>query len=345
MDRRRFLQQGLGAIGGAGLISAGLSDVAGATPTADPSPAPSAAPGTDGIVAVPVPPLWAAYGQLFSTARYVDLSHTLTPQTPIWYGFDPSRVAFRPARSGNASVKAVGQPFTYAQDGFEATEYVLPTDQYGTQLDPPAHWNPSYPAIDELPTTQALRPMIVISIFEHVATDFGYSLTVSDVLAWERAHGMRVPPGCVVMVRSDWYKGWEDPEFVARTPFPSVSLHALQFLHLERGILFHGHEPLDTDSTPTLEGEDWLLNNGYLQAEGVAHLDEVPEVGALLTTGFPKFKGGTGGFARFVAICPEGWDHGQVPGGQPEAPMKRFEEPLHWDPVTGTRNRSTTPSG
>ena len=37
----------------------------------------------------------------------------------------------------------------------------------------------------------------------------------------------------------------------------------LKFLHEQRHILFHGHEPLDTDSTPTLEGEAWLLQNGY----------------------------------------------------------------------------------
>jgi kynurenine formamidase len=43
------------------------------------------------------------------------------------------------------------QPFQ--KDGFEATNYDLSTDQLGTQLDPPAHWNPDYPAIDELPAT------------------------------------------------------------------------------------------------------------------------------------------------------------------------------------------------
>jgi hypothetical protein len=35
--------------------------------------------------------------------------------------------------------------------------------------------------------------------------------------------------------------------------FPGVSLEALQFLHEEREILFHGDEPLDT--TPNLEAK------------------------------------------------------------------------------------------
>ena len=188
--------------------------------------------------------------------------------------------------------------------------------------------------------TLALRPLAVISIVPQVQRDFGYALTVDDIQQWERAHG-RVPAGSVVMVRSDWHKGWNDPEFVARTPFPGVSLAALKFLHLERQILFHGHEPLDTDSTPTLEGESWLLNNGYLQAEGVANLDQVPETGALITIGFPKFKGGTGGLASFVAICPKDWPHGERRGDRPDAPFDKFEQPLAWDATTGTRTRTS----
>lgn len=284
------------------------------------------------------PGLWATYEEHLRDARYVSLSHVLEPRTPVWFGFDAARTAFRPAVSGNPAVKAPGQPFRYEEDGFEATEYLLATDQFGSQLDPPAHWNPFYPAIDELPATIAVRPLVVISIVPQVQRDFGYALTVDDVRRWERRNG-RVPAGSVVMVRSDWHKGWRDPAFVARTPFPGVSLAALQFLHLERQILFHGHEPLDTDATPTLEGEDWLMNHGYLQAEGVANLDLVPETGALLAIGFPRFRGGTGGLASYTAICPPDWPHGQRPGEQPEAPLPRLDVPLRWDATAGTRIR------
>lgn len=33
-----------------------------------------------------------------------------------------------------------GEVFTYEKHGFVAIAYELSTDQYGTQLDPPAHW-------------------------------------------------------------------------------------------------------------------------------------------------------------------------------------------------------------
>src|SRR3546814_13684537 len=104
------------------------------------------------------------------------------------------------------------------------------------------------------------------------------------------------------MFRSDWYKNWADRENFAKAPFPGVRLDALKYLHLERKILFHGHEALDTDTTPTLEGEYWLMHNHFAQAEGVANLDKVPEAGALIAIGFAKPLGGVGGYARYIAI-------------------------------------------
>jgi kynurenine formamidase len=275
--------------------------------------------------------LWTVYQQVFRQAKYVDLTHTIGPDIPVWAGFGPSK--FMPAIDPKT-----GKPYTYADDGFAATHYDLSTDQLGTQLDPPAHWAPEYPSIDELPPTYTLRPLVVISIADQVKSDPGYHLKVSDIQAWEQRHG-RIPEGSVVFVRSDWSKDWPDPALSTRTPFPGVSLDALKFLHLERHILFHGHEPLDTDTTPTLEGEAWLMHNGYAQAEGVANLDKVPETGALVAIGYPKLKGGTGGYARFVAICPPDWRYGVRIGETPDAPLPKSDRPLHWDDKAGTRIR------
>lgn len=283
------------------------------------------------------PGLWQVYEQSLKNAKYIDLTHTIAPDSPVWHGFGPSR--FEPAKAG-ADIEGYarkGDTYGYARHGFEATHYDLATDQLGTQLDPPAHWAPEYPAIDELPATYTIRPLAVISIVDQVKQDPGYHLQVSDIEGWERSHG-RIPPGSVVFVRSDWSKDWPDPALATRTPFPGVGLAALKFLHEQRAILFHGHEPLDTDTTPTLEGEYWLMHNGYAQAEGVAHLDRVAETGCLVAIGYPKFKGGTGGYARFIAICPPDWPHG-VNVSAADAPLPKSDRPLHWDAATGTRVR------
>jgi len=275
--------------------------------------------------------LWQVYDQALKSARYIDLTHTITPTIPVWAGFGPS--TFGPSLNPET-----GNPYTYKNDGFEATRYALSTDQLGTQLDPPAHWAPEYASIDELPATFAVRPLVVISIVPQVKKDFNYALKVSDIRRWEIQHG-RIPQGSVVFVRSDWSKRWPSPQLPKLKKFPGVSLEALRFLHLQRHILFHGHEPLDTDSTPTLEGESWLMHHGYAQAEGVANLDQVPATGCLVDIGYPKFGGGLGGYARYIAICPPTAKHGQRIGQVPEAPLRKYATPLHWNAANTMRVR------
>jgi kynurenine formamidase len=279
--------------------------------------------------------LWKVYDQTLSRARHIDLTHRITPDIPVWKGFGSSR--FDPTVNPDT-----GQPYTYDKDGFEATSYTLATDQLGTQLDPPAHWDPNYPAIDELPPTYAVRPLVVINTAPQVRRDPKYFLHTAGVKAWEKRHG-RIPAGSVVMVRSDWSERWtEDPQqakaLAADPNFPSVGLDALKFLHRKRDILFHGHEPLDTDSTPTLEGEAWLMHHGYAQAEGVDNLRGVPATGCLVDIGYPKFAGGVGGYARFVAICPPSTKRGRRISGR-DAPLPRTDAALHWDSSRGFRVR------
>jgi kynurenine formamidase len=161
-----------------------------------------------------------------------------------------------------------------------------------------------------------------------VAKDPGYQASVDDVKDWERRHG-RIPAGSVVMFRSDWSKKWNDAKRFTAQPFPGVSLAALKYLHLERRILMHGHEPLDTDNTaPEFIAEKWLLQHNFAQAEGVANLDQVPEAGALVTIGFAKFEGGSGGFARYVAIAPAGWRFGVTISQQSGAPLPAHKHAL-----------------
>ena len=147
--------------------------------------------------------LWSVYEQALKGAKYVDLTHTITPNIPVWAGFADS--TFAPAKAG-ADIEGFAKSdeiYTYAKHGFEATEYILRADQFGTQLNPPAHWAPEYPAIDELPATYAIRPLVVISIVEQLKTNPNDALQVSDIEAWEKEEHSRIPECSVVFVRSD----------------------------------------------------------------------------------------------------------------------------------------------
>ena len=271
--------------------------------------------------------LWPAYEASFAHAKYIDLTHAFAPGDPKWAGFGRMSVSAALAAIDVPGFIARGEPFGYAHHGAGITAYRMPTDQVGTQLDPPAHGNPLGATISDFPATIAVRPLVVIDLSAVTRADPAHVASVADVLGWERRHG-RIPAGAVVMFRTDWSKRWNDPERFTRRPFPGISLDALKLLHLDRHILFHGHEPLDTDTTDDFVAERWLLGHDFAQAEGVANLDQVPEAGALISIGFARPEGGTGGLARFIAIAPPSWPYGTTIAAAPGAPLPRQSAPL-----------------
>lgn len=286
-------------------------------------------------------PLWDFFETTLRRARYIDLTHALAPGGPIGEGFVDFRVGAARAGVSIPGLIRKGQPFSYAGQGVAITAYDLPMDHIGTQFGPPAHLNDHGATISDIPPTVALRPLAVVNVAAKVIADPGYQATVADIKAWERRYGP-IPPGSVVMIRSDWSKKWNEPQRFTTQPFPGVTLAALKYLHLKRHILMHGHEPLDTDNTaPKFIGETWLLEHDFAQAEGVTNLDQVPACGALIAIGFAKFEGGTGGFARYIAIAPADWPHGVTIDEQSGAPLPRHLRPLQRGPDGVLRESQT----
>ena len=263
----------------------------------------------------------------WKSAKYIDLTHKIKPDMPLWSAFSKPTVAA--ARAGNAvdGFISPGEEFTYGTHGFVATSWTLPTDQMGTQIDPPAHWNEYGATISDLPPTITLRPLVVVDVTGPTNALVSHRASVDDILRHEQQYGS-IPEGSVVLFKTNWYMGWNNPLHMASATFPGVSLDALKFLHLQRGILMHGHEPLDTDMTPSLEGEAWLMHHNFMQIEGAANLDKVPPVGCMLSLGFPKVAGGTGGYARLIAICPPDTPGGVTIDEAPGAPLPTQPYPL-----------------
>ena len=233
---------------------------------------------------------------MLSAKRFVDLTHTFSPTTPLWSGFAPA--AFAPEVN-----PATGQPYTIEKDGFRALHYSM-VGECGTHVDAPAHFDPQGKTLDELPLKEMILPLVVFDITPELRDDPNHALTVDDILAWEQTHG-RVPAGSFAALRTDMSKDWaRDPERFKREPFPAWSLEAIQFLYEQRGIVASGHEAMDTDTTPEMKSETWLLRHGHWQIEVMANLDQVPPTGALLVVAWPKPKDGLGFPVRAFAILP-----------------------------------------
>ncbi|WP_445221490.1 cyclase family protein [Bradyrhizobium sp. Pa8] len=231
-----------------------------------------------------------------SKARFVDLTHSIGPDTPVWSGFGQARMT-------PAIDPATKRPYTIANDGFRTTYYEM-VGQYGTHVDPPAHFDDHGTTMDKIPLKQMILPLIVLDDTPYLAKDPNHAFSLEDLHAWERRHG-RVPEGAFVALRTDMSKDWEsNPERFKRTPFPAWKLETIKFLYEQRHVTATGHESMDTDTTDKMESETYILKSGHYQIEVMANLDQVPVKGALIVVTWPKVKEGLGFPARAFAIVP-----------------------------------------
>jgi len=234
--------------------------------------------------------------RIISGKQFVDLTHSFSPLTPVWRGF--GQAAFTAAADPET-----GRPYTIERGGFRAFFYSM-VGQYGTHIDPPAHFDPNGKTLDEIPLKQMILPMVVFDMTPTLRKEPNHAITVDDISAWEKRHG-RVPAGAFAALRTDMYKDWDaNPERFKRTPFPAWSFEAIRFLYEQRGIVANGHESMDTDTTDDLKSERWLLRHGHWQIEVMANLDKVPPAGALIVVTWPKPRHGLGFPARAFAILP-----------------------------------------
>ncbi len=259
------------------------------------------AAGAVGLIALAVtacssrPDLAQAY-RTIASRTFVDLTHSFAPDTPVWAGF--GQATFTPAAD-----PATHEPYTIAKDGFRTTVYQL-VGQYGTHVDPPAHFAESGATLDRIPLKEMILPLVVLDDTPYLARDPNHAFSLDDLRAWERQHG-RVPVGSFVALRTDMYKDWDtDPERFKRSPFPGWAFETIKFLYEQRGVTATGHEAMDTDTTPKMDSETYILQHGHYQIEVMANLDKVPPTGALIVVTWPKVRDGLGFPARAFAILP-----------------------------------------
>ena len=226
----------------------------------------------------------------------VDLTHAFGPQTPVWAGFGQAKMT--PSVDPHTL-----EAYTIAKDGFRATYYAM-VGQYGTHVDPPAHFSATGKTMDEIPIDDMILPLVVLDDTPYLAADPAHAFSLDDLAKWETAHGP-VPKGSFVALRTDMSKDFDrDPTFFKRDPFPAWSLPVIKKLFEQRGIVAIGHESMDTDATKSMESEVYLLGAGHYQIEVMANLDKVPETGAYIVATWPKVKNGLGFPARVFAVLP-----------------------------------------
>ena len=236
--------------------------------------------------------------------KFVDLTHEFGPGIPHWSGF--------PDEQQKVIYWYEKQPGVVGE-GFFA-EVFTHVGQWGTHVDPPAHFHKGLRTVDQIELKEMILPLACVDVHEECEKNPDYTLTVDRLKRWESDHGT-IPVGAFVAMRTDWSKRWPDTAKMANKDgkgvahYPGWSLAALKYLYEERKITASGHETTDTDPGLATTKEDYsleayILGINHYQIELLTNLDQVPESGAIIVVSFPKPKGGSGFPARVFAIVP-----------------------------------------
>ena len=242
--------------------------------------------------------------QILAGKKMIDLTHAFEPGIPHWKGFpEEKRETIYWYDKGRGSMGA----------GFFA-EVFTHVGQWGTHVDPPAHFARGLRTVDQIELKEMILPLVVIDVHAEAARNPDYTLTLERVKKWETDHGP-IPAGAFVALRTDWSKRWPNGDAMQNKDeagvahYPGWSLPVLKYLYEERKITASGHETTDTDpGVATSKGdyslEAYILGTNHYQIELLTNLDQLPESGAIVFVTFPKPKGGSGFPARVFAVLP-----------------------------------------
>ena len=249
-------------------------------------------------------PSLARIQQILVGKKLVDLTHTFEPGIPRWPGFpDEKRETIYWYEKGKGTM---GEGFF--------SEVFTHVGQWGTHVDPPAHFIRGLRTVDQIELKEMILPLVVIDVHAEAAKNPDYTLTLERVKKWEADHGA-IPAGSFVAMRTDWSKRWPDAKALENKDdkgvahYPGWSKEALVYLYEDRKITASGHETTDTDPGTAASKDDYsletyILSTNHYQIELLTNLDQLPEAGAIIIATFPKPKGGSGFPARVFAIAP-----------------------------------------
>ena len=117
----------------------------------------------------------------------VDLTHTISPEFPTYFGVPGFEMTDR---------------FTYAKDKLNLKIWTL-NEHTGTHIDSPFHFSENGWTVDLIPAANLVCPLCVIDIAARAQDDADAQVTPDDIKAWEGAHGP-IPAGACVAMHSGW---------------------------------------------------------------------------------------------------------------------------------------------
>jgi kynurenine formamidase len=227
--------------------------------------------------------------------RVVHLSHVIDPKIPQWPG-DPS-----------VEIESVAE---LEKDGYYLRRFSL-GEHSATHMNAPNSFYAQGMSIDQYPAESLVAKAVVMDICQQAADNPDYSLTLDEVLTWEKQYG-QIPQGSVVLLFTGWQSKWSDEmaflnaDEAGGLHFPGFSSEATQFLLEKRQIAGVGTDThgVDSGQDTTFAANRFVLEQPRIVLENLTNLDQLPPVGTTLVIGVLRLLGGSGSPASVLALLP-----------------------------------------
>lgn len=227
-----------------------------------------------------------------SFSSVVDLTHTLSPEFPTFFGIPGI---------------AVERRYTLRKDGANVNWWHV-LEHAGTHVDAPFHYADAGATAEAIPAEQLVVPLAAVDVSAKAARNADYAMSVQDITEWETKNGA-LPDGCCVAMNSGWAQHVGNAaKFTGKDAsvfhFPGIAPETAAWLIKERRVTGLA---VDTMSLDIGASKDFRTHRLWLPAgrwgiENVANLDKVPATGATIVVGLPKVKGASAAPSRIFAL-------------------------------------------
>src|SRR5256886_3681288 len=128
------------------------------------------------------PSLWSVQ-KLLASKKYVDLTHSFAPGIPRWPGF--------PDETRKTIYWYDKRPDTMGAGFF--SELFTHVGQWGTHVDPPAHFVKGLRTVDQIDPKEMILPLVAIDVHREAAADPDYTLSLERIKKWEKITAKSLP--------------------------------------------------------------------------------------------------------------------------------------------------------
>lgn len=206
---------------------------------------------------------------------------------------------------------------TVPKDGYYSLFLNNSGEHVGTHMDAPVHFTANALFINEIPIDRLYGVAVVIDARKYVSHP-NDTITMSELMDWEREIGVSIPEGSIVLIYTGWanywglYSSWDQYWSVARG-WPGLSADAARYL-VSKGIIGIGVDTLSIDPAPATNfPAHYILTeaNIYIIENLNTNLERLANNAAFLIVAPMKTKEGSAGpgIEVLAVYDPEGNIH------------------------------------